>query len=75
MAIHYPGMLPIESDVEMKAFEDKCFNAWLAKVSEQIDKLCSLSIDDLDDYCYREAYEDGQTPSMVARHAIKNSGG
>lgn len=75
MVIRIPGMLPIESDAEMKAFDDKCFAAFMVKVDEKLESLCGMSSSELDDINYREMYEDGQTPNTCARKAIRRSGG
>jgi hypothetical protein len=48
------------------------FEQWMVKVSAAIGKKAGgLDADDLPDFCYRDAYDDGSTPAQAARAAIK----
>lgn len=50
------------------------FEQWLAKVDSVLISRCGLSSDDLPDWCYRDAYEDGTSPRQAAQQAMSNSG-
>lgn len=47
----------------------------MQEVDKVLDRICGVCSLDLSDYCYRDAYDDGRTPSSVARAALRNSGG
>ncbi len=47
------------------------FTPWLKKVNDIIGKRTGLDLNDLPDFCYRDAFEDGATPSQAARDAIE----
>jgi hypothetical protein len=47
------------------------FDAWMAKVNKILDRRTGLTADDLPDYCYRDDFDDGATPSQAASHAIR----
>ena len=49
------------------------FEQWKSKVNEAVERLVGLSCDDLSDYCYADAWEDGVSPIAAARRAIRNS--
>jgi hypothetical protein len=36
-----------------------------------IQRIAFISADDLPDYCYRDAYDDGMTPAQAARRAVR----
>ena len=38
-------------------------------------KICGLECDDLDDYRYADAYEEGTPPSVTARDVVRKAGG
>lgn len=50
------------------------FKEWMKEVDAQINKLIGfgLTSDDLADYLYDDAYDDGLTPEEAAIEAIKN---
>jgi len=50
------------------------FKDYLRKVNNYCERFVGLSKDDLVDYCYQDAYEDGVSASACAKRAIKNSG-
>ena len=58
------GSLPV-------AKEPFGFGTWKAKVDALISAKCGITSDDLPDYCYRDAFEDGATPAQAAKAAIK----
>jgi len=47
------------------------FTAWMAKVNAHMVKYCTMGADDLPDWNYRDAYDDGMSPSQAARSAIR----
>lgn len=47
------------------------FDAWMAKVNAAVVKKCGLSADDLPDWGYFDAFEDGFSPAAAANAAIK----
>ena len=46
------------------------FQQWMRKVDAIIDAITGMSADDLPDYCYADAFEDGVKPATAARRAI-----
>lgn len=42
------------------------FESWMKEVDAEITALCGLGVDDLADYMYRDAYDDGDSPEDVA---------
>lgn len=48
------------------------FEQWMQKVDAVLEKKCGLSHHDLEDFCYRDAYDDGEAPSTVAREVLAN---
>ena len=48
---------------------------WFARVNTLLIKDCGWGINDLPDYCYKEAYDAGDTPSECMRDVIKNAEG
>lgn len=57
--------------------EDKMkmtFEEWLSRVDLSIQSLVGLTHDDIDDWCYRDAYEDDVSPAVAARRALSNAG-
>ena len=57
----------------MKTKTDKpaTFAEWMRQVNDVVLAKCGLFADDLPDYCYRDAYKDGESPSITARAAIR----
>jgi hypothetical protein len=47
------------------------FAQWMHSVDLTIQRITGLSADDLPDYCYRDAYEDGLSPAQAARRAVR----
>lgn len=50
---------------------DLAFDRWMADVDAYFLLRLGLSADDLPDYCYRDAYDDGATPTQAARAALR----
>ena len=53
---------------------DAPFEAWLARADAVCCKLVGMSIYDLPDYCYRDAFDDGMTPAAAAKSALRAAG-
>lgn len=55
---------------------DAEFEQWLEKVNRQVQRITGgmISIYDLADFLYYDAYEDGATPSEVAYEVLENEG-
>ena len=49
----------------------KTFDQWMQEVNRAVEHLVGLSADDLPDWNYRDAYDDGASPSSAARQAIR----
>lgn len=50
------------------------YRAWLAEVNREIQYRTSLGISDIEDWTYRDAYDDGKDPEEAAILALENSG-
>jgi len=55
--------------------EKQSFDAFMLQVDIEVEKLCGFGYDDLPDYDFSSAYEDGYSPAQTAKHVIKNAGG
>lgn len=52
----------------------RTFEIWMGKVDAHIAKRCmGFTSEDIDDYCYWEAFADGVSPSDCAKAAIRNA--
>jgi hypothetical protein len=47
------------------------FEEWMAKVDAKLIGVCYLDSQDLPDYCYRDAFDDGVSPSVAAMRAYR----
>jgi hypothetical protein len=47
------------------------FEQWMIVVSQIMNNLCGMGPDDLPDWSYRRAYDEGKSPDRAARAAIK----
>lgn len=47
------------------------FEQWLKEVDRYVVALCGLGADDLPDWGYRNAYDDGVSPIAAARKAYR----
>mgnify|MGYP001606131364 FL=1 len=50
---------------------EQAYQQWMHKLEARIGARTGLSYLDLPDYAYRDAFEDGRTPSAVARAVIR----
>jgi hypothetical protein len=55
----------------MAMIENSGFDYWLQRVNAYLVRKCGLGSDDLPDWCYRDAFDDGYTPSEAAREVIR----
>lgn len=60
----------MENDTAQQAKFDK----WMEKVNVQIASMSGLSADDIEDYGYWDAWDDGISPKSAARDALENAG-
>jgi hypothetical protein len=47
------------------------FKTWMKKVDAHLNKKCGLDHNCLADYCYWDAYDNGESPSKVARDVLE----
>lgn len=47
------------------------FSEWIQRVDNALEAHCGLTSEDLPDYLYADAYEDGESPKKVARRAYR----
>lgn len=47
------------------------FATWMHEVNRAIERKTGLRSEDLPDYCYRDAFDDGARPAQVAIAAIR----
>lgn len=54
----------------------KPFEQWMKEVDMAVRRmLLDMTVEDLPDYAYAQAYEEGRLPRVVARQAIRAAGG
>lgn len=53
--------------------DDSAFEIWMKKVDQACEARFGISIHDLPDFCFRDAFDDGETPARVALEAIRNA--
>jgi len=57
-----------------KRWED-AFAAWMEKVDDALIKLCAMGHDDLPDWCYADAFEDGRNDfDKIAYEVLEDAG-
>jgi len=54
-----------------KGINDSKFKAWMAKVDAIVFRKAGVGCDDLPDYCYLDAFEDGSSPNQTACAVIR----
>jgi hypothetical protein len=50
------------------------FEMWMSKLDGWLYKKCGLSHNDLADFCYMDAYLNGERPASVAKQVLENEG-
>ena len=53
----------------------KSFEGWMRDVDAAVGAMAGMSYQDLDDYCYADAYEAGASAKATARRAVRAAGG
>lgn len=61
----------ISSETDQSA--DSAFDVWMKKVDAACEARFGISIHDLPDFCFRDAFDCGDTPARVALEAIRNA--
>ena len=57
--------------MKTKTSKPTTFDEWMNQVNSVVLKKTGLFADDLPDYCYRDAYADGEAPGSTARAASR----
>jgi hypothetical protein len=50
------------------------FEAWMSKIDSSLERKCGMSSSDLEDFSYRQAYDDGESVSDTVSAVLENSG-
>ena len=50
------------------------FESWLARVDAIITNTVGIGMDDLQDMCYRDMYDDGYSPKEAAKETLEEAG-
>ncbi len=50
------------------------FKTWMRQVNAVINRAVGCSVYDLEDWCWRDAYDDGYTPEEAAEEALDEMG-
>lgn len=50
------------------------FEEWMKEVDKHIGRACGMSHNDIDDFRYRDCYDDECRPGEVAEEALANAG-
>lgn len=50
------------------------FRSWMVEVDREIQVRCGLQAEDIEDWTYRDAFDDGMDPEEAAIQALENSG-
>ena len=56
-------------------FSTRDFTEWMRQVDKAIEKRTGMVSADIDDFCYRDCFDDGRTPASTASAAIRNARG
>lgn len=46
------------------------FGQWMQKVNSALVKKCGMDSRDLQDFAYRDAYDNGESPSLVVKQVL-----
>ena len=50
------------------------FEAWMAEVDRQMERICGMCSADIADFCYHAAFDASKTPLATAKRALKADG-
>jgi hypothetical protein len=50
------------------------FKTWMNKVDGWLYKKCGLTSNDLADFCYRDAYDNGERPASIGKRVLEAEG-
>lgn len=54
--------------------DDVWFAIWLQALNQSVQRRVMLSFDDLEDWCYRDAYDGGMSPKDAALEMLEDNG-
>ena len=54
--------------------DDVYFAVWLHALNRAVQRRVMLSFDDLEDWCYRDAYDGGMSPKDAALEMLEDNG-
>jgi len=57
--------------MKTKTSKHTTFTEWMRQTDQAVFKKCGMFADDLPDYCYRDAYDNGDSPARTASAAIR----
>lgn len=52
---------------------ETAFAAWMDKIDACLIRKCGIGSADLPDFCYRDYFDDGESPSAVARMVLREA--
>lgn len=50
------------------------FATWMACVEQELERIAGVCSDDIEDWCYHDAFDDGSSPYTAAVEALENAG-
>ncbi len=53
---------------------DMRYEVWLGKVQAVVNAIVPVDLNDLSDFCYRDAFEAHESPRETARHVLDDNG-
>jgi len=57
----------------MKQKSEEHFKIWMQQVDAHLEKMCGMTSDDMPDYCYPDAFNQGRTSLATARAAYRRA--
>lgn len=70
-------MVPTPEEVEARTrslSEYDAFKGWMDEVNAAMDDIAGVTSDDIEDYAYRDAYDDDLSARSAAKRALRNAG-
>ena len=68
------GYVAVVDIVDDDGEDRQSFEAWFAEVDRAVYRIAGVSVHDLSDACYWDAWSAGTTPADMAREALQNDG-